>query len=104
MGDHYPACLTLAWTAWSRSILARVVIGLALIPAAAGVTAPAHAGETITYSYDSRGRVTTVARTGTVDNMTTAYTFDNADNRSDFNSSGVTGGLNRAGFAGGSNS
>ena len=46
------------------------------------VSAPALAAETITYSYDARGRLVQVARTGTVNNgVTTSYQFDRADNR-----------------------
>ncbi len=44
--------------------------------------APAMAAETITYTYDARGRLVQVARTGTVNNgVTTSYQFDKADNR-----------------------
>jgi hypothetical protein len=50
--------------------------------AALGVTAAAVASETITYSYDSRGRLTKVVRTGTVNNNVSAiYSYDKADNR-----------------------
>jgi hypothetical protein len=43
---------------------------------------PALATETLTYTYDAKGRVTKVVRTGTVNNnVTTAYTFDKANNR-----------------------
>ena len=43
---------------------------------------PALATETITYSYDARGRLIQVSRTGTVNNgVTTSYQFDKADNR-----------------------
>ena len=39
--------------------------------------------ETITYSYDARGRLIQVARTGAVNNnVTTNYAYDKADNRS----------------------
>ena len=49
---------------------------------ALGAAAPAVATETITYSYDARGRLIQVARTGTVNNgVTTSYQFDKADNR-----------------------
>lgn len=42
----------------------------------------AYAAETITYSYDARGRLVQVARTGTVNNnVTTNYVYDKADNR-----------------------
>ncbi len=44
--------------------------------------APAFAAETIAYSYDARGRLIQVARTGTVNHgVTTSYQFDKADNR-----------------------
>jgi hypothetical protein len=42
----------------------------------------AHATETITYTYDARGRVIKVERTGTVNNNLKAeYTIDKAENR-----------------------
>jgi hypothetical protein len=45
-------------------------------------SAAAFAAETITYTYDSRGRVVKVERTGTVNNGVTAcYAYDRADNR-----------------------
>ena len=53
---------------------------LAAIAAAASCVAPALAAETITYSYDARGRLVQVQRTGPV-NKTTSYTLDKADNR-----------------------
>ncbi len=47
------------------------------------------AAETITYSYDARGRLVQVARTGTVNNgVTTNYTVDKADNRTNKSTSG----------------
>lgn len=40
------------------------------------------ATETITYTYDARGRLIRVVRTGTVNNnVTTTYTHDKANNR-----------------------
>jgi YD repeat-containing protein len=40
------------------------------------------AGETITYTYDAKGRLVRVVRTGTVNNnLTTEYTHDKANNR-----------------------
>ncbi|MCI4590407.1 hypothetical protein MOK15_09905 [Sphingobium sp. BYY-5] len=43
----------------------------------------AHANETITYTYDARGQVIKVERSGTVNNgITTEYVIDKADNRS----------------------
>jgi YD repeat-containing protein len=50
---------------------------IALVIAAAAV-----ASETITYTYDAKGRLTKVVRTGTVNNnVTTDYTHDKANNR-----------------------
>lgn len=55
----------------------RLVLLLALF-----LAVPAHAGETITYSYDARGRLVQVARSGTINNgVTSTYTIDKADNR-----------------------
>lgn len=46
------------------------------------VGAAAYAAETITYTYDARGRLIQVARTGTINNnVTTNYVYDKADNR-----------------------
>lgn len=43
---------------------------------------PALASETITYTYDAKGRLVKVVRTGTVNNnVTVEYTHDKADNR-----------------------
>lgn len=58
-------------------VLARpTLLLLALMPSAASAT------ETITYTYDARGRLVQVARTGTVNNgVTTTYQIDKADNR-----------------------
>ena len=53
----------------------RKIMGALL--AVAGLAAPATAAETITYSYDARGRLIQIARTGTVNNgVTTSYQFD----------------------------
>lgn len=42
----------------------------------------ATAAETITYTYDAKGRLVKVVRTGTVNNnVTTEYEHDKADNR-----------------------
>jgi YD repeat-containing protein len=55
---------------------------LLALAAAALCTTAAWATETVTYSYDARGRLTKVVRTGTVNNnITTAYGHDKADNR-----------------------
>ena len=41
----------------------------------------ASSAETITYSYDAKGRVTKVVRSGPPGTTTTAYDHDKADNR-----------------------
>ena len=47
-----------------------------------GIVFPAKAAETITYSYDARGRLVKVVRTGTVNNnVQVVYTHDKANNR-----------------------
>jgi len=49
---------------------------LALSPTQSG------AAETVTYTYDAKGRLVKVVRTGTVNNnVETVYTYDKADNR-----------------------
>jgi len=46
------------------------------------VSAVAAANETITYTYDARGRLVTVVHTGSVNhNLQAVYTLDKADNR-----------------------
>lgn len=51
--------------------------------------AAAYAAETISYSYDARGRLKQVARAGTVNNgVTTNYTYDKADNRTNKTTTG----------------
>jgi YD repeat-containing protein len=53
------------------------------IVAAGGlIAAAAYATETITYTYDARGRLVQVQRSGTVNNgVNSTYTHDKADNR-----------------------
>jgi YD repeat-containing protein len=54
--------------------------------AGAALAATAMAGETISYSYDARGRLVRVVRSGTVNNAVTAnYSYDKADNRTTVN-------------------
>ncbi len=68
-----------------QRIIELVVIG-ALI-AAAGI---ASASETITYTYDAKGRLVLVQHSGTVNNNVVAnYSFDAADNRKTLNVTGV---------------
>jgi hypothetical protein len=54
----------------------------------------AFATETITYTYDAKGRLVKVERSGTVNNgVTTTYIHDKADNRSNVT---VTGSPNNS--------
>ncbi len=54
----------------------------ALALALAGTAPAAMATETIAYSYDAKGRLVKVVRTGTVNNnVTVDYEHDKADNR-----------------------
>ena len=49
----------------------------------------ADAAETITYTYDARGRVIAVVRSGTVNNnVNRTYTIDKADNRTNKTTTG----------------
>lgn len=58
----------------------QILIGSALTALIAA--SAANASETITYSYDARGRLVKVERSGTVNNgVTTTYVYDKADNR-----------------------
>ncbi|MET1112019.1 MAG: hypothetical protein ABWX67_10890 [Allosphingosinicella sp.] len=51
--------------------------GIAVVAASAGMAA-----ETIVYSYDAKGRLVKVERSGSVNNNVTAnYSHDKADNR-----------------------
>jgi len=60
----------------------RAVLLLAGLAAAAA----AWASETITYTYDARGRLVKVVRSGSVNNNVTAnYSYDKADNRTNVN-------------------
>jgi phage gp36-like protein len=55
------------------------------------VGAAAHAAETITYSYDSKGRLIQVVHSGTVNNgVTTTYTYDKANNRNQVTTTGAS--------------
>lgn len=56
--------------------------GLLLATSAIAVDGPAHAGETVTYSYDVLGRLVRVQRSGGPANgVDTGYAYDCADNR-----------------------
>lgn len=60
----------------------RRIILVAAVSAAALASAAAQAAETITYTYDARGRLVQVAHSGSVNNgVTTSYVYDKANNR-----------------------
>jgi len=61
----------------------------AIVLAISMLATVAHATETVTYTYDARGRIVKVVHSGTVNNgVTTTYTHDNADNRTQVQTSG----------------
>ena len=52
--------------------------------------AAAYATETITYSYDARGRLIKVVHTGAVNNnVVSNYSYDNANNRTNVTTTGA---------------
>lgn len=54
----------------------------------------ADAAETITYTYDARGRLVSVSRSGSVNNgANTAYAYDKTDNRTTVTTTGGGGGM-----------
>jgi hypothetical protein len=60
-----------------------------LILAAGALAVAAYAAETITYSYDARGRLKQVAHSGSVNNnVVTNYVYDKADNRTNKTTTG----------------
>lgn len=66
----------------STASFEKVLVALA----GAALAAAAMAGETISYSYDARGRLAKVVRSGTVNNAVIAnYSYDKADNRTSVN-------------------
>lgn len=68
------------------------LLGTAVLAAALGHASAGLATETITYSYDAKGRVVRVVRTGSVNNgVTTEITRDKADNRTRVRVAGAPG-------------
>jgi len=65
-----------------RSIRLRPLLAAAAVAFPLATASPAGASETLTYTYDARGRLTKVVHSGTVNNgVTTAYAYDKANNR-----------------------
>ena len=62
-----------------KNVRIGAMIGIAAV---AGLAAAALASETVTYTYDARGRVVAVKHTGTINNnVQSNYAYDKADNR-----------------------
>lgn len=67
----------------------RILPVLALIVATT-TTGLANAAETITYTYDAKGRLVKVVRTGSVNNgVTVTYAHDKANNRKNVKTTGA---------------
>jgi YD repeat-containing protein len=68
-------------------IRVRILLGCAL----AATPVAAQATETVTYTYDAKGRLVKVVHTGTVNsNLTTTYSHDKADNRTNVTTTGAS--------------
>ncbi len=62
-----------------KNVRIGAVIGIAAISA---IAAAALASETVTYTYDARGRLVKVEHSGSINNgLVTNYTLDKAENR-----------------------
>jgi YD repeat-containing protein len=62
-----------------------------LVAAGGLIATAAYATETITYTYDARGRLVQVQRSGTVNNgVNTTYTHDKAHNRTNVTTTGAS--------------
>jgi hypothetical protein len=73
-----------------RSILALCLLTSCIVP-----TFSAIGSETVTYSYDERGRLIQVGRSGTVnDGISANYSYDKADNRTNVTVSGPSFSVN----------
>lgn len=60
----------------------RLILALCFTTCSIIAVLPATASETVDYSYDARGRLIQVNRSGTVNNgLVACYTYDSADNR-----------------------
>ena len=65
----------------------RVIV---VLSAGLALAAPAFAAETITYTYDAKGRLTKVVKSGTVNNgVTVDIKHDKADNRTQHKTTGA---------------
>jgi hypothetical protein len=68
----------------------RLRIAVAILSLIGIVASAAWASETISYSYDARGRIITVGHSGSVNNnVVSNYSYDKADNRTNKNVTGA---------------
>lgn len=68
----------------------RIARAMAIAGLGAAIATAAGASETISYSYDARGRLKQVSHSGTVNNgATTTYGHDKADNRTSKTTTGA---------------
>ena len=68
-----------------------VTLRIALAGSLALAATAALATETITYSYDARGRLVQVVHNGTANNgVTTSYAYDRAHNRTNVTTTGAS--------------
>jgi uncharacterized protein involved in exopolysaccharide biosynthesis len=69
----------------------RRLLALVLSAAVLGAAGAAIATETITYTYDAKGRLVKVVHSGTVNNnVQVEYTHDKADNRTNVKTTGAS--------------
>jgi hypothetical protein len=65
-----------------KSKMGKAELALISFAIIAAIPALAFAGETVDYTYDAKGRLVKVERSGTVNNgVTSNYSHDKADNR-----------------------
>lgn len=70
----------------SREILTLAATALAVAAAGTLTGMSANASETVKYTYDARGRLVKVERSGSVNNNVSAeYVYDKGDNRTNVN-------------------
>ena len=70
-----------------KNIVLAGAVALVVLPI---LSAPASATETITYTYDVKGRLIMVVHSGTINNgVSVRYTHDHADNRTNVTVTGA---------------
>ncbi|MGH6615655.1 hypothetical protein [Sphingomonas sp.] len=73
-----------------KSTIVLVATGAAIAAGLTALSGMAGASEAINYTYDAKGRLVKVERSGTVNNgVVTNYTLDRADNRKNVKVTGV---------------